>query len=131
MSEVKFPQIFPNPDFSRPVLPTPSPSPPKDLTNKEWMKWKNNPGTAIYWLKDEEGNYEQMFVPQVIYGRCKAIGEELNTMSHWSLDSFRWVPESVEEALSLVKAQCGGPCTDDLDCVNNSCKCIDGFCRRK
>src|SRR6266850_6001566 len=120
MSEVKFPSIFPDPDWNPIVVPVPSQDEPKDLTKAEWMRSKNSPGTAIYWLRDEQGNYEQMFLPDVIYGRCKDFGEALNTMSNWSLDSFRWVPDSVEKAISLVKAQCGGQCTDDLDCVNNS-----------
>jgi hypothetical protein len=112
-------------------MPEPPPQPVKDLTKSDWKFSTDKPGTAIYWLIDEKGEYEQVFVPDVVYKRCEDLSKALSTMSGWSLGAFRWVPETVQGAMSLVESKCLGPCEDDLDCVNNSCICIDGFCRRK
>jgi hypothetical protein len=128
MSEVNFPPIFPT---WKSNAMSHLPQPLKDLTKAEWKYPPNTSGTAIYWLTDEQGSYEQIFLPDVIYDRGKEFALALSAISPWSMESFKWVPENVEQATSLIQAQCGGPCADDLDCVNNSCKCIDGFCRRK
>ncbi len=104
----------------------------KDLTKTEWKPFFNNtPGTAIFWLIDQVGDGEQLFVPDVDYTRCRLLAGALATMKYWSVESFRWVPVNVDDVATLINAQCGGPCTDDSDCINISCVCKEGTCRRK
>ena len=106
---------------------------PTDLTRPDWIKnaHPNDGGTAIYWVLDQSGNYEQLFAPNVTHARAVEMANQLSTMSAGSVDAYRWVPDQVEDASSLVKSVCGGRCTRDLDCVNNACRCIQGHCRRK
>jgi len=106
---------------------------PTDLTHADWAAnaHPNDEGTAIYWLVDPDGNFEQMFVPSVTLSRARDLATQLMTMQNWKLDAFRWVPDHVENVTSLVRRRCGGRCQGDLDCVNNSCRCIHGRCRRK
>lgn len=105
----------------------------KDLTRPDWINstHPNDEGTAIYWLLDQNGNYEQLFLPGVTRVRAEEIANQLNTMNNWTPDAYRWVPNQVEDISSLVRTQCGGRCNSDIDCVNNACRCTQNRCRRK
>src|SRR5213083_3072948 len=97
------------------------PPTPKDLTDPD-ARSKAHPddeGTAIFWLIDQNNTYEQLFAPGVTRARAEEIANELNTMNPWQLDAYRWVPDYVADASSLVAARCGGRCNSDLECVNN------------
>jgi hypothetical protein len=103
----------------------------KDLTRQEWSGYFDSAGTAILWLQDDSGTYEQLFVPDIDYARCLKLADALATMTAWSLHSYRWVPQEIETLEVLLAGDCGGVCKDDLDCKILSCNCFEGRCRRK
>jgi hypothetical protein len=91
----------------------------------------NEMGTGIYWFVDNARRFEQIFVPSITYQRSRELAEDFNLGGRQTLDAYRWVPDKVEDVVSLVSRQCSGSCTRDLDCVDNACRCINGQCRRK
>ena len=107
-----------------------------DITKSETVKavHEDDEGTGIYWFVDANDQYEQVFVPDITRDRAKELADDFDKLGQGSkrkLDAYRWVPKQVETAQSLVGKACGGKCDSDLDCVDSSCRCISGRCRRK
>lgn len=88
-------------------------------------------GTGIYWFVDPSGEYEQIFVPQITQERLEELAKDFERAGKQKLDTYRWVPETLENAGALVMQSCGGSCKGDLDCIDSACRCIKGQCRRK
>jgi hypothetical protein len=88
-------------------------------------------GTGIYWFIDSQGKREQIFVPAIKRDRAKELAKDFAKAGKQKLDAYRWVPDQVEKADSLISRPSGGVCTKDIDCVDNACRCIDGRCQRK
>jgi hypothetical protein len=105
----------------------------KDITKSESVQnaHENDEGTGIYWFIDDSQQYEQIFVPRITRARAKQLAKDFNVAGRQKLDAYRWVPDQIESAQSLVSKSCGGTCQSDIDCVDNSCRCIGGQCRRK
>lgn len=92
---------------------------------------EDDEGTGIYWFIDPSDRYEQVFVPRITRKRADELASDFNNAGKQSLDAYRWVPDHVEDAQSLVSKLCGGKCQRDIDCIDNACRCIKGQCRRK
>lgn len=101
-----------------------------DLTRSEHQSHPQDRGTGIYWLINASGETEQIFSPNVTRDQSSGLAGTLGG-SGWTVDAYRWVPEHVQDAASLIGQPCGGTCTSDLGCVNNACRCIQGRCSRK
>ncbi|MDH3600894.1 MAG: hypothetical protein OEU26_14805 [Candidatus Tectomicrobia bacterium] len=104
---------------------------PRNLTDNAWVQNAHDDdlGTAIYWIRDDDGNLEQFFVPTVTRERSESLTREFT--GRWNLEAYKWVPELVESSTSLVGSLCGGRCNTDADCVNNACICENGHCTKK
>jgi len=101
---------------------------PNTLTNVH----EDDEGTGIYWFKDEySGQLEQVFVPRIKLTRARELADDFSKAGKQRLDAYRWVPDQIESAQSLVSKPCGGSCNKNLDCVDNACRCINGRCQRK
>lgn len=87
-------------------------------------------GTGIYWFRDDAGRYEQAFVPDLTLARARTLAANLATADGRELDAYRWVPNQVASAQSLIAAECGGRCSSDNNCVDAACRCLEGRCRR-
>jgi hypothetical protein len=105
----------------------------KDITKPESLVnvHEDDEGTGIYWFIDSGGQYEQVFVPRIRQTRARELADDFSGVSKQTLDAYRWVPDQVESAQSLVSRPCGGVCQSHIDCVDNACRCIKGRCRRK
>jgi hypothetical protein len=105
----------------------------KDITKRKTLTnvHENDEGTGIYWFLDGSGRREQIFVPRVRHERADELAGDFNVAGNQKLEAYRWVPEQIETVQSLVSKPCGGKCQEDIDCVDNACRCIDGQCRRK
>jgi hypothetical protein len=103
----------------------------EDITRDVRNAHDDDEGTGIYWFKDSKGVYEQVFIPRITRKRANDLASDFETVGKQSLDAYRWVPDQVETAQSLVSKPCGGKCQSDLDCIDNACRCINKRCRRK
>lgn len=92
---------------------------------------EDDEGTGIYWFVDSSGQSEQIFVPRITRTRADELADDFAKAGKQTLDAYRWVPDQLESAQSLVSKSCGGTCRSNLDCVDNACRCIKGRCRRK
>jgi hypothetical protein len=92
---------------------------------------ENDEGTGIYWFKDAKDRFEQVFVPRITKQRADELAQDFKSAGNQSLDAYRWVPDQIESAQSLISKPCGGKCQKDIDCVDNACRCIRGRCSRK
>ena len=123
-----------------------SSNPNWNLTKPEWTTHAHDDerlGTAILWLIDQSGTYEQLFIPSVSYQRTGMIVAALGTGpmiarqdlvgSNFQLrfDAVRWVPNDIMNVSRLLESSCGGRCSGDIECVDPACRCIGGQCRRK
>jgi hypothetical protein len=88
-------------------------------------------GTGIYWFVDPSGRYEQVFVPRITSQRAEELASDFDNAGKQTLDAYRWVPDQVESAQTLMGKPCGGKCQQNIDCVDPACRCIRGQCRRK
>jgi hypothetical protein len=87
-------------------------------------------GTGIYWFIDQRtGQPQKMFIPRITHTRADELARDLDRPGRQVVDAYRWVPDYVERADSLVNTVCGGRCNSDLDCVNNACRCINNICQ--
>lgn len=105
-----------------------------DITRPGTLKnvHDDDEGTGVYWFVDDNsGRYEQVFVPSITRKRAVELAGDFDRPGKQRLDAYRWVPEQVEGAQSLVESLCSGSCQKDLDCINNACRCLRGRCRRK
>ena len=104
-----------------------------DITKPETVEnvHDDDEGTGIYWFVDSSGRNEQVFVPRITRKRAKELASDFEKPGKQTLDAYRWVPDQLESAQSLVAKPCGGKCKKDIDCVDNACRCIKGRCRRK
>lgn len=108
----------------------------QDLTRKDSLEFvgPNKFGTGIYWFVEEHHGprqFEQVFIPQITLLRSRLLAEDFSTLGRQRLDAYRWVSDKVQAIESLVTSSCAGNCHDDVDCVDNACRCIDRECRRK
>jgi hypothetical protein len=105
----------------------------EDITRPETLQGidEDEEGTGIYWFVDRRGRFEQVFVPSITRRRGIELAEDFDVPGNQRLDAYRWVPNSVDDLVSLISSPCSGDCRRDLDCVNNACRCINGQCRRK
>jgi len=105
----------------------------EDITKLETLRGirDDENGTGIYWFRESTGRFEQVFVPSITRKRAVELADDFSVAGKQKLDAYRWVPNSVEDDLSLLSSSCSGTCNRHLDCVNNACRCIDGECRRK
>ncbi|MGJ5065221.1 hypothetical protein [Bradyrhizobium oligotrophicum] len=105
----------------------------KDITKPDTVKnaHDDDEGTGIYWFKSPNDMFEQVFIPRITRQRAKELASDFDTAGKQTLDAYRWVPDYVESAQSLVSTPCGGKCKTDLECVDNACRCIEGRCKRK
>lgn len=105
----------------------------KDITKPKTLEnvHDEDEGTGIYWFLDPNGQYEQVFVPRIKRQRAHDLASDFDIAGKQKLDAYRWVPDQLEDARSLVSKACGGMCQNNLDCIDNACRCIQGRCRRK
>jgi len=105
----------------------------KDITRQDTLAnvHDDDEGTGIYWFIDQKGEYEQVFVPRIKRQRAQELAVDFDRAGQQSLDAYRWVPEQVESAQTLMSKPCGGSCQTDLDCIDSACRCIRNRCRRK
>jgi hypothetical protein len=106
----------------------------ENITRPETIRnvHEDDEGTGIYWFVDDtSGQYEQVFVPRITGKRAEELATDFDRPGKQRLDAYRWVPDQVESAQSLVGKLCGGKCQKDLDCIDNACRCIKNRCRRK
>ena len=106
----------------------------QDITNNDTLAnvHEDDEGTGIYWFKDDNtGELEQVFVPRIKAKRAHELAEDFSLAGRQRLDAYRWVPDHIETAQSLVSKPCGGNCSSNIDCVDHACRCIRGRCRRK
>lgn len=89
-------------------------------------------GTGIYWFVDPSGVYEQIFVPRITQERFDELAKDFASPGKQKLHSYRWVPDSLEDAGVLAMQPCSSvSCRSNVDCVDNACICIKGKCSRK
>lgn len=105
----------------------------RDITNPIILDnvHEDDEGTGVYWFIDPSGQYEQVFVPRIKLIRARELADDFSQAGKQKLDAYRWIPDRIEDAQSLVSRPCGGVCQSDIDCVDNACRCIKGRCRRK
>lgn len=118
-----------------------------NLTKPEWAADATDDarlGTAIIWLIDQSGAYEQLFISSVSYNRTGKIVAALwsypmtarEEPCWWVLPTqirrVRWVPDDVKGFSEILESPTADRrCTNGLECVDVSCRCIGGECRRK
>lgn len=92
---------------------------------------QDDEGTGIYWFKSQDDKIEQIFIPRINKRRFDELVEDFKQAGKQSLDAYRWVPERVAAPEVLVARRAGGKCKNDLDCIDSSCRCINGRCLQK
>jgi hypothetical protein len=104
-----------------------------DVTKPEHLRGiePSTRGTGIYWFINTAGNVEKFFVPRINREQAGAIAADLaRPGGARTLDAYRWVPERVESADSLIATMCQpARCSSDTDCTDNACHCTQGFCQ--
>jgi hypothetical protein len=86
-------------------------------------------GTGIYWFINARG-LRKVFVPRVTREETADLARNFDRPGPQVLDSFRWGPDAVERADSLVMTICSGAqCTSDIHCRDNACHCIANICQ--
>jgi hypothetical protein len=105
----------------------------EDITKPDTVQnhHEDDAGTGIYWFIGQDERYEQVFIPRIKRRRAVELATDFDSPGRQKLEAYRWVPVYVETPESLVGRACGGKCERDIDCVDNSCHCIRGRCRRK
>lgn len=105
-----------------------------DITNRDTLAnvHEDDEGTGIYWFRDDiSGELEQVFVPRIKARRAQDLAEDFRIAGRQRLDAYRWVPDQIQNAQSLVSSSCGGRCQSNIDCLDNACRCIRKRCQRK
>jgi hypothetical protein len=108
-----------------------------DITKPDQVRGlgRSTQGTGIYWFIDRTGRLRKMFAPRITRDEAGEIAVDLDRLvsgvpGRQGVDAYRWVPERVERADSLISTNCaGGRCRSDLDCFDNACHCHNGSCQ--
>jgi hypothetical protein len=104
--------------------------PAVDVTKPDAERFPPNAGgTGIYWFINPTG-VRKIFVPRVTREAAADLARDLDRPGPQVLDSYRWVPDAVERADSLVMTICSGAqCRSDINCRDNACRCIANICQ--
>jgi hypothetical protein len=104
-----------------------------DITNSDHVRGldPSAKGTGIYWFIDPQGGVQKMFTPRVTRELAGLIADDLDRPGgRQELDAYRWVPDRVEGADSLINTLCAGArCRSDTDCRDTACHCINNMCQ--
>jgi hypothetical protein len=101
-----------------------------NITKPQHLRGPSAQGTGIYWLNASTGHVLKLFVPRITSEQAGQIATDLERPGGTQgLDAYRWVPDDVETADSLISTLSGARCRSDIDCRDNACKCINNICQ--